>query len=72
MCDAIEMSNSLVDLRDALQLLGDAVADARHQLTDFGNGRQRIKRYDRNYAIDQIESTTPGTPLIGAWALLPV
>ena len=26
----------------------------------FGNGRQLAKRYDRNYAIDQIESTVPG------------
>lgn len=26
----------------------------------FGNGRQLAKRYDRNFAIDQIESTLPG------------
>lgn len=26
----------------------------------FGNARQLIKRYDRNFAIDQIESTLPG------------
>ena len=30
----------------------------------FGNGRQLAKRYDRNFAIDQIESTMPGGLLL--------